>query len=192
MTTLTQIGKEEFTEKVSHGFLDIYEEIWEDKFDRNSCISLLEIGIYNGNSLKVWDRWFFCAQIIGIDKYAQPIRPTLSDRVHIKSGDQTDPRFLKEVSEEHGPFDIIIDDGGHHWSEQQTSLFHLWPKVKSGGMYIIEDLHTSNDSWWRGEGSMDTASYLSEEARFLAMGKPSYDDVYSYQFFNKLAVIRKK
>lgn len=40
-------------------------------------------------------------------------------------------------------FDIIIDDGGHTMNQQKTSFMFLLPLVRSGGLYIIEDLETS-------------------------------------------------
>jgi hypothetical protein len=40
-------------------------------------------------------------------------------------------------------FDIIIDDGGHTVKQQRVSVETLWSSLKSGGYYIIEDLHTN-------------------------------------------------
>ena len=42
-----------------------------------------------------------------------------------------------------GNFDIIIDDGGHSMPQQIISFLTLFPHVKSQGLYVIEDLHTS-------------------------------------------------
>eukprot|EP00540_Astrosyne_radiata_P018571 CAMPEP_0116824288 /NCGR_PEP_ID=MMETSP0418-20121206/1312_1 /TAXON_ID=1158023 /ORGANISM="Astrosyne radiata, Strain 13vi08-1A" /LENGTH=168 /DNA_ID=CAMNT_0004452639 /DNA_START=10 /DNA_END=516 /DNA_ORIENTATION=+ len=42
-----------------------------------------------------------------------------------------------------GPYDIILDDGSHVPPHVIFSLFALWPCVKEGGIYIIEDLETS-------------------------------------------------
>ena len=39
--------------------------------------------------------------------------------------------------------DIIVDDGGHTMKQQIVSLKTLLPSVRSGGLYIIEDLLTS-------------------------------------------------
>src|SRR6185503_1454341 len=131
--TLTEIGRKHFTEKANLGFLDIYEDLWEDKFDRNDFITLLEIGVYNGNSMRTWCEWFYHGTIVGIDKSAQP-RGNES-RAFLHYGDQKDRDFLREVIKEYEIFDIIIDDGGHHWDEQQISFETLWPAVKEGGMY---------------------------------------------------------
>jgi hypothetical protein len=38
---------------------------------------------------------------------------------------------------------MILDDGSHHMLDQQITLGYLFPLLKSGGMFFIEDLHTS-------------------------------------------------
>lgn len=48
--------------------------------------------------------------------------------------------FIETVGQD---FDIIIDDGGHTMNQQITSFKILFPALKSGGIYVIEDLHTS-------------------------------------------------
>lgn len=39
-----------------------------------------------------------------------------------------------------GPFDIIIDDGGHTVSQQITTLVTLFPALSKGGLFFVEDL----------------------------------------------------
>ena len=58
-------------------------------------------------------------------------------------GSQDDEAVLNNVNSSQGYFDVIVDDGGHSMKQQITSLIHLFPKVRSGGVYVIEDLHTS-------------------------------------------------
>lgn len=57
-------------------------------------------------------------------------------------GDQSKPEDLRQV-ERAGPFDVIIDDGGHSMMMQITSLEQLMPSIVPGGVYILEDLETS-------------------------------------------------
>ena len=42
-----------------------------------------------------------------------------------------------------GPQDVIINDGGHTNMMQQTSLRVLFPYVRPGGIYILDDLQVS-------------------------------------------------
>ena len=50
---------------------------------------------------------------------------------------------LEKVNTKHGGFDIVIDDGGHTWYQQQTTFEFLFPRINPDGMYVIEDLSTS-------------------------------------------------
>ena len=40
-------------------------------------------------------------------------------------------------------FDIVLDDGGHELRMQQASFEALFPSMRPGGVYIVEDTHTS-------------------------------------------------
>ena len=60
-------------------------------------------------------------------------------------GDQGDPKVLDQwIQESKGNFDVIIDDGGHTQCQIWTSFEKLWPTVKPGGLYFIEDLQVAN------------------------------------------------
>ena len=113
---------------------------------RNKKVRILEIGIYLGGSLDMWKYYFGPdAFILGVDidpncaQYAQ-------ENVKIEIGDQADPSFLKKLKANYEPFDIIIDDGGHQMHQQITSLKFLFEHLKDGGIYLVEDLHTS---YWK-------------------------------------------
>lgn len=109
---------------------------------RNKPLSLLEIGVYSGASLRMWKEYLPKANIYGID-----IRPTCKnkeeDRIKIYIGNQQDKQFLTQVVEQIGIIDIIIDDGGHRTKLQIASFEVLFPHVASGGLYIIEDLYAT-------------------------------------------------
>ena len=67
----------------------------------------------------------------------------------IEFGDQADPMFLLDVAAKHGPFDVIVDDGGHKMHYQKVSFNTLWFQFSDGGLYIVEDTHSS---YWLGLG----------------------------------------
>lgn len=181
---LREIGQNEYTGKVSFGYLEIYERLWRDL--QYQPITLLEIGIYNGNSLRVWCKWFPSATIIGID--SNETNPMRTDRAKLHFGKQEDIGFLESLSDIYSGFDIIIDDGGHYWQDQQISFETLWPYLKTGGMYIIEDLHTSADKFWA-KGEQNTVDYLKDVVDATVFGRT---DVKSIEFYKSLAVIHKK
>ena len=74
-----------------------------------------------------------------------------ADGYSILVGDQQNVTVLEQwVSESGGGFDVIIDDGGHHFAEIKHSfdvLFHR--ALLPGGLYFIEDLHVSNYPYMR-------------------------------------------
>jgi cephalosporin hydroxylase len=108
---------------------------------REEPIVLLEIGVWGGSSLLMWEDYLPNAKIIAIDIDPKCKRFETA-RSKIFTGDQTDIAFLKSVGEVAGPFDCIIDDGGHRMEHHQASLPALWPYLRERGWYAIEDLHT--------------------------------------------------
>jgi len=61
--------------------------------------------------------------------------------IKVVTGDQGDFKVLDAWKDEFGDdFDVIIDDGGHRNSQIGNSFDRLWPLVKLGGVYVIEDL----------------------------------------------------
>lgn len=77
---------------------------------------------------------------------ADPMRigkDVLQSRAQFFEGDQSKPADLLRVADARGPFDVIIDDGGHSANQQITSLRTLLKFVKPGGLYVLEDLETS-------------------------------------------------
>jgi len=132
--------------------------------DKNS--KLLEIGVQNGGSLEMWHHYFGenCS-IYGVDIDEQCLNLKYDFDVDFSVGNQEDPTFWKEYTSKNGFFDIIIDDGGHTMKQQETSVISLFGKLNYGGVYIIEDTHTS---YWNeyGGGLRREGSFI-ENMKFL-------------------------
>jgi hypothetical protein len=140
--SLDEIGLLHECNKVSskHGYLPVYEEAIA-RF-RHEPITLLEIGIFRGASLRTWRDYFTKARIIGADIDTRAVK-YVPPGVECRFVDQSDPAALTQLAEECGPFDVVVDDGSHIWSHQITTLRTLLPYVKPNGVYILEDLYTS-------------------------------------------------
>ena len=70
----------------------------------------------------------------------------------IFTGDQGNKEFLQDfVKKSGGNFDIIVEDGGHYMKQQIVSLNELWPAIKPGGMYFVEDTLTSYQAAYGGD-----------------------------------------
>lgn len=139
MDPLTEIGLKHSTDKaVDHKFTPWYHS--KLMHLRDQPINVLEIGVFYAQSLRTWKDYFSRANIYGFD--INDRRCFVEDRIFIEQGDQTDVPFIQSVFGD-VKFDLIIDDGGHTMFQQQTTLVNIFDRLKSGGIYILEDLHTS-------------------------------------------------
>ncbi|NWG34854.1 MAG: class I SAM-dependent methyltransferase [Chloroflexi bacterium] len=122
-------------------YLDIYEKYFE-RF-RNQKVSILEIGVRDGASLRTWKAYFRKGNVYGID--IDPRCKAFEEkRIHIEIGSQDDGDFLANCFGADKRFDIIIDDGSHVNRMTLASFEHLFDRrLNSGGIYIIEDLGCS-------------------------------------------------
>jgi len=148
MQTLDQLGIKHQTDKSTahHGYLPIYEQYlskWRDK-----PITLIEAGIggyeyadRGGQSARMWREYFPHATIVTFDIHRKmPIHG-----VDVLQGSQDDPLFIASLPE----CELFIDDASHI-NPLTIETFRLaWPKVKLGGLYIVEDVHTS---YWPDHG----------------------------------------
>ena len=120
--------------------IDSYYRHYDTHFEarKNDEMNVLEIGIQHGGSLRMWTKYFANGKVTGVDN--DPHCKDLDvNGATVVIGDQSNPEFLAQFV----GFDIIIDDGGHTMEQQQVSFKTLFPLLKQGGIYVIEDLHTS-------------------------------------------------
>ena len=144
-----------------------YFPIYERHLERyvNRPITLIEIGCGKGGSLQLWKQYFGpYARIVGLD-----ITPECRDfeetQIHIRTGDQSNERFLASVIDEFGPVNIVLDDGSHMMNHIYTSFRCLFPRMASDGVYIVEDLHTAY--WAEFGGGLRKPGTFIEHAKDL-------------------------
>lgn len=149
MTNLQQIGMNYGTDKSRHkynniSYLDIYDRYFNSL--RNNVKKIVEIGVLNGESLLMWREYFPNAIIYGLDinPYCKKFE---NDRIKILIGDQNDEEFLKNVKNEIGKCDIILDDGSHITQHQILTFNILYDSLIDGGYYVIEDLRNSYEEF---------------------------------------------
>jgi hypothetical protein len=126
-----------------HSYSEFYSRYLEKiRFDD---LLILEIGLCDGKSLRTWYEYLPNSIIIGLDiddKLEHNNDRTFTFKLDQSKPDQLE-NFVKECEEKGYKFDMILDDGSHHMLDQQITLGYLFPVLKSGGMFFIEDLHTS-------------------------------------------------
>jgi cephalosporin hydroxylase len=135
--------------KLAH-YLSIYSELFT-RFLSNP-VKILEIGVQHGGSLQLWENYFGPGLLqwtgIDINPQCETLNQVQNNQRHrVFIGSQDDPRFLSDVAQKRGPFDIIIDDGSHLSAHIITSFESLLPHVVDDGLYIIEDVHAT---YWNG------------------------------------------
>jgi len=128
----------------AHDYLPTYERV----LTRTTGVRLLEIGVCFGHSVGMWGEYLTDSDIVGIDTDLSRLWFGQDDyrSVTLIEADATDPEQVAAALGKR-TFDYIIDDGSHALADQSASLAILWPRLTSGGTYIIEDI--------------DNASYLA-------------------------------
>jgi hypothetical protein len=141
-TELCRIAARHDTDK-GVDFTSVYHSLLSHV--REAPLRLLEIGLYNGGSLRMWREYLPNATLHGIDVDRRTLAYELEiPGTKVRLVDQADARALRAfVDELGGSYDVILDDGGHTMEQQIVSFEVLFPHVVSGGVYIIEDLGTS-------------------------------------------------
>lgn len=130
--------------------IDQYERFWLSK-SRFKPKNIIEIGIYDGGSIVFWFEYFHPDKHIGVDirnredsKYFQDYVKSNDLEKRIKTfwkTNQADHQRLVEIvnTEFDSPIDLIIDDASHMYELTKSSFQTLFPLLRPGGLYIIED-----------------------------------------------------
>jgi hypothetical protein len=184
-------------------YLRHYEAIFSSL--RHEKINLIEIGVFNGASVRLWPKFFTAATIVGVDIDPR-CRMYASDRVKIEIGSQADPEFLHRLASKYPPH-IIIDDGSHRSDHNIFTFERLFPTLIPGGYYVVEDIHFHLDKneaeRLRGASQILATDYFASLAKDR-MGGVHYverlqgfhrylmDSIDSIQVISQALIIRKK
>ena len=126
MKQLKEIWQELSDKGSVHSYVDAYEQILKPY--RETAMNVLEIGLFNGNSLRMWEQYFTNASVHGIDCDEQPhggmadLRPMIlsgKHNIHILDGtseEQVDKEFAGVK------FNVVWDDGSHLLETQLQTI----------------------------------------------------------------------
>lgn len=184
MTTLDQLfvkhncDKGKLKNGVGHDYTRHYAEALEPL--RDKPIRILEIGVGDGKSIRVWEDYFTHpqTQIFGMDK--DPVDQSRG-RYTFLVGDQTNIKSFEPLT--FTAYDVIIDDGSHTPDGTITAFEALWPFIKRGGYYFIEDLRCSYMPGYQVEGwgtQMAFVKRLLDDINMQTNYSPAPDCVFNY------------
>ena len=148
-----------------HGYTDLYQMLFLPLRQRKLKIAL--VGLDGGAAvdapenwdviakptLEMWLHYFPKAEFYALDRAEKP--PLKDKRItYVQTDFETPDDIARDCPKE---IDIVIDDATHASHHQQNAILALFPRLKDGGLYIVEDLRTQPASLEK-QGSVKTAS----------------------------------
>jgi len=127
-----------------HSYLETYENLFKEK--RFISTAIMEVGVSNGGSIKLWNDYFLNASIYGLDimDMRESIKDIKDDYPRINLYLNTDAYKIIPQSF-NKKFDIIIDDGDHSLINQIIFIKKYLPILEEDGILIIEDIQKIED-----------------------------------------------
>lgn len=188
----------------------IYEE-WLERFKGKEVV-LMEVGTGRGGSLQVWKSYLGPKSMIyGVDYHGDLFYE--EDQIKHFLADQGNRASLEAIPVKE--LDVLIDDGSHMNSHQINTFEVLFPRIKSGGLYIIEDVGCSYrkdyDGGYRKQGTLieyckdiienlqinEWTELIPKDAhnKWLASNvlpyNPAFGNIGSIVFYTGMIIIRK-
>ena len=173
-------------------YFDIYHRHLGKFVNRQA--HLLEIGVYSGGSLDMWQQYLGAGAVIhGVD-IAPECAAYARENVHIMIGDQEDRDFWARFRAAVPTLDAVIDDGGHTEHQQIVTLEELLPHLRPGGVYLCEDVagtHHGFAAYVSGLVAQLNAFVSAEGNDAVAEPTPFQQSVYSVHFYPFVVVIER-
>jgi hypothetical protein len=125
-----------------HRYTDAYDQAFHSLGD---AADILEFGVLGGGSIRWLAQRFPRAMIVGVDIAAPTPAWPRDDRIEYVQADQGDAGAIGAMfARFRRRFDLIVDDGSHLPQHQASCLIKAFPFIQPGGLYILEDVHTSH------------------------------------------------
>ena len=165
--SLSELGLKHNTDKTTyHNFTDIYDRLFS--LNRENVKTLIEIGVAGGSSIKMWREYFKKSKIYCFDKDLDCANTVnnLTDVVFSYANQDSKESLRSAISKDIllNSIDIILDDGGHFSTQQRNTLEVFWPYLKSGGFFIVEDIHTNIRHWYPNTISWNANKHYWDES----------------------------
>lgn len=116
----------------AHDYLPTYQR----EITRTTGVTLLEIGVYAGHSIAMWDAYLADSTVYGLDVDMTHLEYESPNVLHCDGTKADDvAATLPGVT-----YDYVVDDGSHTVADQLASLAVFLPLMNAGGRYFIEDI----------------------------------------------------
>jgi predicted O-methyltransferase YrrM len=134
---------EAFTIVKNEPYLRVYEQLAAIFQPR----SILELGIFEGGSYVLLDKLFKPRRMSAVEIRLQPVAPLLryvaameGRFVHFSTS-QSDRGILEQIVRDElaDELDLVVDDASHTYEQTKASFEFLFPLLRPGGIYIVED-----------------------------------------------------
>jgi hypothetical protein len=129
--------------------IESYRRYWGER-PSFEVDNLFEIGLWDGGSLALWHEILQPRMHVGVDIVDRrtayfgdyTAAAGREGRIHTYwNVDQADKQRLAQIAAKHfeAPLDLILDDGSHLYGPTRASMEVLFPLLRPGGLYVIED-----------------------------------------------------
>jgi hypothetical protein len=112
-----------------HNYLPVYQK----ELENLGSVKMLEIGVYTGGSIRLWNEYFDNVEIHGIDNNVYN-NSDIPAEMHWGRYEDVHGEFTDSY------FDYIINDSMHDYQSQLDAFFLYFPKLKPGGKFFMEDI----------------------------------------------------
>lgn len=145
-----ELGSECFLFYKIKSLVDQYAKFWSRR-ENFRARNILELGMWDGGSVAFWFEYFNPDKQVGVDlqqkedsQYFKRYKSSrgLDQRIRTYWGtDQGDSARLREIvqAEFEGSLDLVIDDASHIYDLTKRSFETLFPLLRPGGLYVVED-----------------------------------------------------
>jgi methyltransferase family protein len=164
-----------------------YLERYTDDFRNLGVTNLVEAGIYEGGSVVWWNLVLEPANHLAFDLRDRDVaplkrfaagRPSLTLAYGVNQGDADDLSAAVEQRFGGQPLDLVIDDCSHYYEQSRVMFEVMFPLLRPGGWYVIEDwqwphssgLDLDNNDYFAGRLGL---SNLVVEALIIAADGPA-------------------
>lgn len=119
----------------THCYIDSYDKLFKP-FQKKK-INVLEVGVREGGSIRLWSDYFTNAKIYGYDIENTAYPANLNEKITyiVKDINKVLPEEVSDLAPT-----IAIDDGSHSLSDQLAFVKLVYPHIKTGGLLIVEDI----------------------------------------------------